>query len=174
MGSTAIAAPRADRRALNDFLSNAAGDDVRRMVLEDPALVGTTQRVEVLASDDVDMLAKGRINRGAAEADLANLRAQLQSETLTQQAAAFTVEADYNQAKLQSEADTELNKQGLVSNLTQRLSSLRADQRAASSVGSSCAAPRRAAIAPAASQHATHARIRARSGSVQASANTPA
>jgi phosphate transport system permease protein len=60
---------RADRRALNDFLSNAAGDDVRAMVLENPALVGRTVRVEVLASDEIDMLAKGRIDRAAAEAD---------------------------------------------------------------------------------------------------------
>ena len=63
------ASSRADRRALNDFLSNAAGDDVKRMVMENPALVGTTQRVDVLASTDIDMLAKGRISRDAAEAD---------------------------------------------------------------------------------------------------------
>ena len=60
---------RADRKALNDFLSNAAGDDVRDMVLANPALVGTTQRIEVLASDDIDMLAKGRVNRNVAETD---------------------------------------------------------------------------------------------------------
>ncbi|HJT12048.1 MAG TPA: phosphate ABC transporter permease PstA [Dongiaceae bacterium] len=60
---------RADRRALNDFLSNAAGDDVRRLVLENPALVGQTVPVEVLASDDIDMLAKGRIPRDVAEAN---------------------------------------------------------------------------------------------------------
>jgi phosphate transport system permease protein len=60
---------RADRRALNDFLSNAAGDGIRDMVLANPALVGTTQRMEVLAADDFDMLAKRRINRDIAEAD---------------------------------------------------------------------------------------------------------
>jgi phosphate transport system permease protein len=60
---------RADRRALNDFLSNAAGDDVKDMVLANPGLVGTTQRIEVLASADIDMLAKGRISRATAEAD---------------------------------------------------------------------------------------------------------
>jgi phosphate transport system permease protein len=60
---------RADRRALAAFLSNAAGNDVMRMVMENPNLVGTTQRVEVLASTDIDMLAKGRISRAAAEAD---------------------------------------------------------------------------------------------------------
>jgi phosphate transport system permease protein len=60
---------RADRRALGEFLSNAAGNDVMRMVMANPRLVGTTQRVEVLASTDIDMLAKGRISRDAAEAD---------------------------------------------------------------------------------------------------------
>ncbi len=60
---------RADRRALNDFLSNAAGMDVRTLVLADPDLIGTTQRVEVLASTDLDMLAKERINRDVPEAD---------------------------------------------------------------------------------------------------------
>jgi phosphate transport system permease protein len=39
------------------------------MVLENPALVGQTVHVEVLASDDIDMLAKGRVDRDAAEAD---------------------------------------------------------------------------------------------------------
>jgi phosphate transport system permease protein len=60
---------RTDRRALNEFLSNAAGTDVMRMVMENTNLIGTTQRVEVLASTDIDMLAKGRISRDAAEAD---------------------------------------------------------------------------------------------------------
>jgi len=60
---------RADRRALSDFLSNAAGDVIRDMVVANPQLIGTTQKVEVLASDDVDMLAKGRINRDVPEAD---------------------------------------------------------------------------------------------------------
>ena len=35
----------------------------KRMVMENPTLIGTTQRVDVLASDDIDMLAKGRISR---------------------------------------------------------------------------------------------------------------
>ncbi|HET6622116.1 MAG TPA: phosphate ABC transporter permease PstA [Dongiaceae bacterium] len=60
---------RTDRRALGEFLSNAAGNALMRMVLANPALVGTTQHVEALASDDIDMLAKGRIDRGVPEAD---------------------------------------------------------------------------------------------------------
>jgi phosphate transport system permease protein len=60
---------RADRRALGEFLSNAAGNAVRALVLANPNLVGTTQRVEVLASTDIDMLAKGHISRDVPEGD---------------------------------------------------------------------------------------------------------
>ncbi|HEX6119132.1 MAG TPA: phosphate ABC transporter permease PstA [Dongiaceae bacterium] len=60
---------RVDRRALGDFLSSAAGDALKRRVLANPALVGTTQHVEALASDDIDMLAKGKIDRAVPEAD---------------------------------------------------------------------------------------------------------
>ena len=62
-------AARADRRALADFLSNAAGNAVRDRVLADPGVIGTTQRFEVLASTDIDMLAKERISRAVPEAD---------------------------------------------------------------------------------------------------------
>jgi phosphate transport system permease protein len=60
---------RADRRALGDFLSNAAGNVIRERVLADPAIIGTTQRFEVLASTDIDMFAKGKISRDVVEAD---------------------------------------------------------------------------------------------------------
>lgn len=60
---------RADRRALGDFLSNAAGMVVMERVLADPSIIGTTQRFEVLASTDLDMLAKGKIRRDVPEAD---------------------------------------------------------------------------------------------------------
>ncbi|HWA49703.1 MAG TPA: phosphate ABC transporter permease PstA [Dongiaceae bacterium] len=60
---------RADRRALSDFLSNAAGNVVRDAVRANPAIIGTTQRFAVLASTDIDMLAKGRISRGVPESD---------------------------------------------------------------------------------------------------------
>ncbi len=102
---------------------------VERQVLYPGAQVKPDSVILELASPEVEQAAlESEAQVRAAEADLANLRAQLVSETLTQEAAAAAVEADYNQAKLQSEADTELNKQGLVSRLTQRLSALKADQ----------------------------------------------
>jgi HlyD family secretion protein len=68
------------------------------------------------------------LNLKAAEADLADLKVRLESQHLDQRATAAQVEADYHQAKLQSEADTELGKSGLVSGLQVKLSNVRADE----------------------------------------------
>jgi HlyD family secretion protein len=52
-----------------------------------------------------------------AEADLANLRATLQTEILNQQASQAGVESEYSLAKLDYEANQELLKDGLVADL---------------------------------------------------------
>ncbi len=60
---------RPDRRALSQLL--AAGTDLRlrALAMENPAIIGTTATVSLAASDDVDMLMKGRISRDVGEAD---------------------------------------------------------------------------------------------------------
>jgi HlyD family secretion protein len=63
----------------------------------------------------------------AAEADLASLGARLRTERLTQQSVAATVAADYEAAKLDKEVNESLAKDGLVSNLTLKQSSVRAE-----------------------------------------------
>ena len=62
-----------------------------------------------------------------AEAQLVNLRSQLQNEVLAQEAAAATAAADYRSAKLQAEADAQLASEGLVSSLTTKLSQVKAE-----------------------------------------------
>jgi len=54
---------RRDRRALGKLLSTGAGDQLRRMVLENPKIIGTRQRVWLLGSDEIDMLNKGKAKR---------------------------------------------------------------------------------------------------------------
>lgn len=61
----------------------------------------------------------------AAEADLNNIRARLESERMSQQAAAATVQAEYQQAKLQSDTDEELAKDGLIPAINLKLSRVR-------------------------------------------------
>lgn len=76
------------------------------------------------AAADADLQLKG------AEAEYINLQVRLQSQLLDQKAAAATVYSDFNQAKLQAEANEELSKKGLLSDLTLKLSKSRAEEMA--------------------------------------------
>ena len=58
----------------------------------------------------------------AAEADRENLKVRLESEAMTQKAAIATINAQYSQAKLQLDADEKLAKEGLVADLTLKIS----------------------------------------------------
>ncbi|HPE72555.1 MAG TPA: phosphate ABC transporter permease PstA [Candidatus Competibacter sp.] len=54
---------RRDLRALYGLISSNAPHRLRGEILADPALIGTTQPVQVLASAEVDTLVKGNIDR---------------------------------------------------------------------------------------------------------------
>jgi phosphate transport system permease protein len=60
---------RSDRRALNDLISSGADIQLQHLIVENPSLIGQTIELTVPVSDDVDMLAKGYIDRDVAEAD---------------------------------------------------------------------------------------------------------
>ena len=62
-----------------------------------------------------------------AEADYNSLQARLQNDRLSQRSAAAAVEADYRAAQLQKEVDEDLAKDGLVSALQLKTSTVRAD-----------------------------------------------
>ncbi|HVS16242.1 MAG TPA: efflux RND transporter periplasmic adaptor subunit [Thermoanaerobaculia bacterium] len=62
-----------------------------------------------------------------AEADFQNLKAQLDTQLLNDRSALAAVESDYQQAALQAEADATLTEDGLIPELTAKLSKLRAE-----------------------------------------------
>lgn len=64
----------------------------------------------------------------AAEADLRSLQTQLQSQVLTQKADAAKAQADYNEAHMRAQTDTELNKLGVISDQTLKFSKGRAQE----------------------------------------------
>jgi HlyD family secretion protein len=66
----------------------------------------------------------------AGEAQLTALRVRIQNELLAQQATATNAQADYRQAKLQAESDAQLASEGLISDLTRKLSQVRAENTA--------------------------------------------
>ena len=58
----------------------------------------------------------------AAEADQESLRVRLESDTMTQQSAIASINAEYSQAKIQLDTDEVLAKQGLVADLLLKIS----------------------------------------------------
>ena len=64
----------------------------------------------------------------SAEADLNNLRSRLESDRMSQQASLAQVQSEYNQARIQLDADEQLAKEGLVPVLTLRISRVKVEQ----------------------------------------------
>jgi len=60
---------RQQRRALNNLISKSAAYELRDAVIENPALLGTTNDYWFLAKDDVDVFMKGKIDRTLPEDD---------------------------------------------------------------------------------------------------------
>src|SRR5271166_2619646 len=64
----------------------------------------------------------------AAQADLENLKVQINSELLNQKSFTATVRSDYEQAKLQNEVDEKLRAEGIGAEVTAKLSKVKAEQ----------------------------------------------
>ena len=60
---------RGDRRNLFALVSPGAALELRQTVVANPALIGTTQSIWLLADDDVDMIVKGHISRDTEESN---------------------------------------------------------------------------------------------------------
>jgi RND family efflux transporter MFP subunit len=96
-------------------------------------LPGAKVEPDTLLMDLVDPtlqqeLLDAQLQLKAAEADYTNTRAKLQSDLMTQKAAAATVGADYSQAKLQAQTDKSLYDLGVISGLTYSASKGKADE----------------------------------------------
>ena len=64
----------------------------------------------------------------ATQADYENLKVQVSSDLLNQKAAAAAVRSEYEQARIQNDVDEKLRAEGLSSEVTARLSKVRAEQ----------------------------------------------
>lgn len=60
---------RADKRRLNGMISASAGFDLAQRVADDPSLVGTTQRIWLPATGDIDVFVKGNISEKVPETE---------------------------------------------------------------------------------------------------------
>jgi phosphate transport system permease protein len=60
---------RAQTRELTRLVSGSASFDLQKLVTQDPAVIGSTQDVWLLASDAVDLLEKGHVDRNLPEGE---------------------------------------------------------------------------------------------------------
>ncbi|MBI2150396.1 MAG: HlyD family efflux transporter periplasmic adaptor subunit [Acidobacteria bacterium] len=111
----------------------ATTDGIIEEVRADPGdTVSAKTVILVLSSPDVRQRAiDAELQLRGAEADLANLRASLQSQILNQQVAQAGIESDYKRAKLEYDANLQLAKDGLTSDLILQRSQVTAQELAA-------------------------------------------
>src|SRR5262249_36502682 len=91
-------------------------------VTKDTVLVELSNPEVTQAAFDAGSLVK------TAEADLANLRVQLDSQKLTQRSAVATAQANYSSAKLDLEVNDALAKDGLVPAITLKQAKAKAEE----------------------------------------------
>lgn len=101
---------------------------VERIVLRPGAEVTAESVILELSNPQVDQDASAaRLALRSAEATLANLRVQLMNERLTQESTVATVNADYQQAKLDAEAKESLAQEKLIGSLELKQSQIKAE-----------------------------------------------
>jgi HlyD family secretion protein len=111
------------------FISVASIGTVESIIVLPGALVTPETVILELSNPELEQATQNaELALRAAEAEYLNLEVQLESQLLNDEAAAARVESEYRQALLQAEADEELAVDGLIPEITQKMSRLRADE----------------------------------------------
>jgi HlyD family secretion protein len=110
------------------WLPSRTNGRVERIVLRPGAQVEPGSVILELSNPEVEQEAlNARLALRSAEAGLENLRVQLQNELWTQESQTAALQAEYEQARMQAEADEALAKEQLISEITRRKSHLTAE-----------------------------------------------
>jgi multidrug efflux pump subunit AcrA (membrane-fusion protein) len=118
--------PREDRIRL--IPSETEATVVRIRVLPGAKVEPNTILMDLVDPTLQQELLDAQLQLKAAQTDLMNVKAKLQSDLMTQRADAATVSADYNQARLQAQTDKSLYDLGVISGLTYSASKGKADE----------------------------------------------
>jgi HlyD family secretion protein len=102
---------------------------VEQILLRPGAVVQPETVILELSNDELNQSTlEAELQLRAADAQLENRRVELENQVLNQRAETVRVEAEYRQARLQAEADAILAKEGLLSALTMKISTSRAEE----------------------------------------------
>ena len=118
--------PREDRIRLIPAETEATV--IRIRVLPGARVAPDTILMDLTDPSTQQQMLDAQLQLKAAQADLQNVRARLQSDLMTQKAGAATVSADQKQAALQSQTDKSLYDLGVISGLTYSASKGKADE----------------------------------------------
>jgi len=111
------------------WIPAATDGRVERVVVQPGTRVEADTVLVELSNPEVELRAiEAESQLRAAVAAYNDLRVRLQSQRLDQEAAAARVEAEMQQARLRAEADEELARQGLVADMTKKISRSAADE----------------------------------------------
>src|SRR5689334_5629353 len=110
------------------WLPSTTDGRVERILLRPGAQVAPNSVILELSNPQVEQEAlNAKLALQSAQAALENLKVQLDSEYLTQQSTTAALDADFQQAKMQAEADEQLAKEQLISEITRRQSQLKSE-----------------------------------------------
>ena len=118
--------PREDRIRLIPAETEATV--VRIRVLPGAEVAPDTVIMDLVDPEVQQQMLDAQLQLKAAQADMLNVKARLQSDLMTQRAGAATVSADQKQASLQSQTDKSLYDLGVISGLTYSASRGKADE----------------------------------------------
>jgi HlyD family secretion protein len=109
------------------WIPAAAEGRVERILLLPGTLVKADSVILELSNPDLELQALDAESQARqAEASYTELKVRLKSQQLDQKAAAARVQADFEQAKMQADTNGELARQGLIADLTRKLSDVAA------------------------------------------------
>jgi HlyD family secretion protein len=110
------------------WLPSTTDGRVERILLRPGAQVTKDSVILELSNPQVEQEAlNARLALQSAQAALENLRTQLENELLTQQSQTAALDSEFEQARMQAEADEALAKEELISEITRRKSQLTAE-----------------------------------------------
>jgi HlyD family secretion protein len=105
-----------------------AGRVERILILPGAAVKAEMVLVELINPEVEKAVFDAEWQLKGAEAELVNVKAQLETQRLNQQAAVARVQADFNNAKLEAEINEELAKSGLVPELVRKQTKAKAEE----------------------------------------------
>ena len=111
------------------WIPAATDGRVERILIQPGARVSaTTVLLELSDPEQVERTLNAEWQLRAEEAELSSLRARLEGESLSQQASAARLKAEYEQARLRADADEELARQKILPEITRKVSQKAADE----------------------------------------------